>query len=103
MEQPTNHKLIQSLIEAGYNAQIEEIPAIEGAVEILNDSVDEFGPIEQRNIIINWINDNQEEQKSKKQRIVEIGGSKKRQSKKRRYKTNKKRKYKKKRRQTVKR
>jgi len=99
MEQLTNQELIQSLIEAGYNAQIEEIPGIEGAVEILNDSEDEFGPIEQRNIIINWINDNM----NNKRRRVGIGGSKKRQSKKRRYKTNKKRRYKKKRRQTVKR
>lgn len=99
MEELTNKDLIEALIEAGYNAQIEQIPAIEGAVEILNDSEDEFGPIEQRNIIINWINDNM----NNKRRRVEIGGSKKRQSKKRRYKTNKKRKYKKKRRQTVKR
>lgn len=99
MEQLTNQELIQSLIEAGYNAQIEEIPGIEGAVEILNDSEDEFGPIEQRNIIINWINDNM----NNKRRRVGIGGSKKRQSKKQRYKTNKKRRYKKKRRQTVKR
>lgn len=102
MEELTNKDLIQALINAGYNAQIEQIPAIEGAVEILNDSEDKFGPIEQRNIIINWINDNM----NNKRRRVEIGGSKKRQSKtnkKRRYKTNKKRKYKKKRRQTVKR
>lgn len=77
MEDLTNQQLIDALIEAGYNAQIEENEQIEEAVEILNESDDEYAPAQERTTIINWIKIN-----------GQVGGIKRRTHKKRQ--TNKK-------------